>query len=317
MSFNYLNLSVQSCPICGGMSFSTLKKNDRYFMGIVTVGCNNCGLIQTNPRPDQAGLDNFYKNDYRKYYQGVTTPNSKYIQEYNKGVRLADTVVFLQGFIKFQDESLSLLDIGCSEGALFSALRGANYKGQLFGVELNESFGKYAATNNNAEVHSSLNMHDTKFDLVILNHVFEHILQPDSQLKDIQKILSEKGLLYIDIPDAESYSKLDDLHLAHLFHFTSNTISRLLKNTGYQIIHIERYSPKFHPKSIRLIAKLNDLALPTEFITNPNTERNTWDRTSRISIVNKRIKNVAIKVPFLFVITKWFRSQLQKSKNNV
>jgi 2-polyprenyl-3-methyl-5-hydroxy-6-metoxy-1,4-benzoquinol methylase len=46
-----------------------------------------------------------------------------------------------------------------------------------------------------------------KFDLIILSHVLEHLLNPSVFLKKIKSILSDNGILYIEVPSLEGILK--------------------------------------------------------------------------------------------------------------
>ena len=109
------------CPLCGGQRFDTLATTDRYDMDLVTAGCTQCGLVMTNPQPDERALDAFYRDHYRHYYQKTDTPSEAYIREFRKDERAATTAQFLrsQGLL-FPDAAV--LDIGASEGCILKAI---------------------------------------------------------------------------------------------------------------------------------------------------------------------------------------------------
>jgi SAM-dependent methyltransferase len=297
MNFDYLELEMQPCPLCASNDFHLLKKNDRYFMGLITVGCMECGLIQTNPRPSQKGITHFYTNDYRSFYQGQKSPNLAYIQKFNKDTRLGNTSDFLSQFISFSSLKVSLLDIGCSEGELFVALRRAGYKGNLFGIEINSDFAKYAANRIDAEVVPRIEDLMTKFNVISMNHVFEHFLYPNSLINQLKSKLRKGGYLYIDVPDAEEYSRLDDLHIAHLFHYTQRTLTALFESAGFEVVLCEKYSPLAHPKSIRLVARVARNGINYKHNTKVQSENVAWQKVAQVSILNKRIKVFLALIP--------------------
>ena len=297
MKFNYLDLCNQKCPVCDGDLFSILNRNDRYFMRLVIVGCNICGMIQTNPRPTEAGLVSFYKNDYRKFYQDVISPDQDYINQHNKQERLQYTICFLKNLVSYLP-AVSILDVGCSEGALFSAFRGDGFVGALFGVELNQEFASYAEKKSGAKVYPTLAALTEPCNLIVVNHVFEHLLKPCDFLENIKYLMKKDGFLYIDVPDACEYRSLDDLHLAHIFHYTTRTLTRLVERWGFDVISCEKHNPPFHPKSIRLVAKKREV--PGAVCTNssPVTELAAWSRVKRISPIRRKFRILVSRIPF-------------------
>lgn len=277
MSLDYLELVDAPCFKCGGVGFTTLIENDRYFMGLVSVGCNTCGLIQINPHPTEKAFNTFYQKDYRRFYQGIVKPSDEYIKALKKTERLDYTVDYLKHNAGL-DEAAAVLDFGCSEGALFEALGRHGFAGSLVGVETNPDFATYAAQRNHAKVYASLDEVAEKVDLVVVNHVFEHLVDPMGFLKRIQENLSPTGCLYMDVPDADRYSSINDFHIAHVAHYTIRTLRSMLVGAGFEVVAINCHEPPNHPKSIRVIAKVNPITVKVEDVpkVNKDTELSTW-----------------------------------------
>lgn len=247
-----LDFEIRPCPLCGSTTFTHLASQDRNLLGITTVGCNRCGLVQTNPRPSAAGLDHFYRDHYRNFYQGTTVPDKAYIASLNKDVRLAYTAGFFKDAIGLQPGAV-VLDFGCGEGSLFAALREAGFTGAFYGVELNASFAEYASRYGNAKVSNSIRSPEP-VDLLVINHVLEHLDDPVGALRELRKLIKPSGNLYIDVPDAEEYSRINDLHIAHIYHFTERTLGSLVELAGFTLSYMKKHHPPHHPRSIRLVA---------------------------------------------------------------
>lgn len=312
MKFDYLELHIQPCPCCEGLDFEALVNNDRYLMGLNTVGCVHCGLVQTNPRPSAQGLNTFYSNFYRRYYQGVVSPSQAYVTKMRKEERFARAVSFIRSHINLNDIKGEVLDVGCSEGGFFKALRMSGFDGKLFGVEPNRSFAEYAEKTTNAKVYESLDKLDEKVDLVVLNHVFEHLYNPISFLSSIKKNLKKHSYVYIDVPDAEAYKSIDDIHIAHLFHFTTRTLSRIIADAGYHLIVCEQHNPPFHPPSIRVLINLDVSKLQKSIVTNKKTEGFVWDNLKQIKIpIKKVVRLMVLRIPYSRVFYNFIRSLFQ------
>ncbi len=270
-----ISLEVQACAMCGADRFETLTTQDRHGLGLATVGCASCGLVQTNPRPDAAGLASFYSRHYRQYYQGVADPSAQYIAEHRKDDRLRYTADHLAKVFDLAAGRF-VLDYGCGEGSLFVALRQSGFRGRLAGVETNASFATYAAKYGQAEVHPKLDAFGN-IDLVLMNHVLEHLLDPIGTLKEVRSKLNADGWLYIDVPDAARYESVSDLHLAHVLHFTRRTLTRLVQTAGFDVVACETHDPPHHPRSIRLRARPRHGATGTDITpTSPATEADAW-----------------------------------------
>lgn len=267
-----LELEIQACPLCGGDSFTRLANNDRYLMGLTTVGCNRCGLVQTNPRPSPRALDDFYRLHYRRFYQNAKKPDQEYVAALHKDVRLQYTAEYFQSTLKLPANAV-VLDFGCGEGSLFAAMRKAGFTGEFYGVELNAEFGEYASEVGNATVFNEIKS-PKPVDLIIINHVLEHLLDPIQTLQRLAGLLSPHGRIYMDVPDAAEYGAINDLHIAHLLHFSARTLSLVATAAGLAVESLEKHAPPHHPRSVRLVGTLNGPRRPAVF--DAGEERGAW-----------------------------------------
>tara|TARA_R110001592_G_scaffold179398_1_gene421014 strand:- start:3767 stop:4600 length:834 start_codon:yes stop_codon:yes gene_type:complete len=216
-----------------------------------------CGLVFSNPQPSEHDISNFYTNHYRQYYQKQDKPSLEYIQAYKKDKRAYSTVEYLacHGVI---DASSRILDIGASEGEILHRIKKQTGAVALFAVEPNPEFGAFAVTH--AGCLHFLDMAalpvNQKYDLVILNHVFEHLSCPVDYLSVIRELLAENGHIYIDVPDVSEYRSLESLHIAHMSHFSLTTLRNTLAEAGFEVVDIERHVPVMHPRSVRGLFRL-------------------------------------------------------------
>lgn len=267
------------CPLCGGQRFETLATTDRYDMDLVTAGCTQCGLVMTNPQPDERALDAFYRDHYRHYYQKTDTPSEAYIREFRKDERAATTAQFLrsQGLL-FPDAAV--LDIGASEGCILKAIADFEPGTQRVAVEPNPVFGAFAVSHAGCTLHPSVESlrasGSHSFDLIIMNHVYEHVGDPVRFLAELATLLTPRGQIYIDVPDITEYERLDSLHIAHLYHFGSDTLARAAARAGFAVRHLEKHRPVMHPLSLRCVLQPASVAVPAL-----RNLREGWDRVQR------------------------------------
>ncbi|KPF51159.1 hypothetical protein IP87_16520 [beta proteobacterium AAP121] len=301
-----LQLGSRPCVLCGGDAFETLARQDRHLLGLQTVGCTRCGLMQTNPRPDAAGLSAFYAQHYRRLYQGVHDPSDAYVAAYRKDSRLRYTVEHLLRVLRLHDDSL-LLDYGCGEGSLFAAFREAGYAGRLAGVEPNPEFARYAAKNGRADVQPEVRTFQA-LDAVVINHALEHLADPVAVLRDLATRLKPGGYLYLDVPDADRYTHVGDLHLAHILHFTLRTLPVLVRAAGYEVLSCERHDPPHHPLSLRLLARSGPVVAPA---CTADGEAGTWQHLRDLDARSWRWVWSQRLAP-LYRASQWLRSLPRK-----
>lgn len=151
---------------------------------------------------------------------------------------------------KFIKKPRTVLDIGCSNG-IFLDLYNTS---ETWGVEPSEN-----AKNINAKKHKIINEYFEKaklpenyFDLIVMNHTLEHVKDAEIVLAKVYRLLKKNGILFVDVPNAGglgskllgdkwSYRLLDE----HTYQFTKESLSGLVRDSGFKILHWESRSGLF------------------------------------------------------------------------
>lgn len=145
----------------------------------------------------------------------------------------------------------NLLDFGCGNGGLLKLCSSnSNFK-NLYGIELNcdiiEILNK-EGINTFSEI--NLLPKNINFNIIMMNHVLEHLHNPIKILKDIKEIMNNETQLIIEIPHAndfliESYEcesfKKFTFWSEHLILHTEISLRNLLKIIGFSEIEISYY----------------------------------------------------------------------------
>ncbi len=248
------------CPLCHGDRFERLATTDRYNMGLVTVGCLSCGLVMTNPQPTAEALDDFYAHHYRHFYSDFGprdgVPTEEHIRAYRIDRRCAQTAELLVARGELLP-GMVVLDIGAAEGSMLKAVGDQAADTRRIAIEPNPVFGRFAMAHAGCEWHASLA--DLRaslpppIDLVIINHVLEHLKHPVQVLESLKPLLGPNARVYIEVPDVLEYRKLKMLHIAHLYHFSSDSLAHLAANAGFDVRLLEKHAPAKHPRSLRCV----------------------------------------------------------------
>lgn len=293
--FNYSKKEkiFPACPVCDGEQFVQLAGNDRYGMKIKTAGCLRCGLVQTWPRLSASEMNLFYQDHYREYYQAVTTPDVEYVKSYRKDERLEYTAKLITANVQFT-QNMRVLDVGCAEGTLFANLKKCfNGELTLVGVEPSENYAAYARKMISCTTYPNIDelviANEKKFDIIIVNHVLEHVDNPVIFLGKLKNLLLPDGFLFIDVPDISGYSSPRDLHIAHLFHFSQQTLLEAVEKTGYKVLSITQHCPPYHPTSLWCLAKIRDIQVSGS--NGIKADRAGW----------KRIQWLNLLIPFYLI----------------
>ena len=263
------------CPICNSINFEILSFKDRYGLYMPVSICKDCGLIQTNPRMTEQSYVEFYKTEYRRLYGGKDKPTSVFFKDqYYKGERIYNFII-QNG--KYSDlKNMSVLEVGCGAGGILLYFRemGCHIKG----IDLNESYIEFGKRNYHlnlyvGDIHSiDTNEHP---DLIIYSDVIEHILAPNIELKQIHKILSNNGQLYIETPSVKNLRrscKMDFLRYlqnAHVYHFSQISLTNLFYKNGFEPMRINEFINAIFIKSSKNIVSgklINDFSEALEYL---------------------------------------------------
>ena len=79
---------------------------------------------------------------------------------------------------------------------------------------------------------------DKKADLIIMNHVLEHMTDIEGDLKRVRDLLSDDGVLYVSVPGFYCYNKESIFQNAHNYQFTGNTLNYVMTTCGFSDYHL-------------------------------------------------------------------------------
>src|SRR5262249_54003747 len=137
-----------------------------------------------------------------------------------------------------------LLDVGCGNGALLNHLRTqANW--ELWGVEPHQSAARFGIDDGLAITPTLLehaNLPEESVDLVIMNHVLEHLPDPRITVSAVYRVLKPGGYFVGEIPSPYCLERLifqqywGGFHLPrHLTFFKSRDIRSFLTVMGFDV----------------------------------------------------------------------------------
>ena len=155
------------------------------------------------------------ENFLLKYYKEIYFQNNKayYKKKYNN-----DEQTYINSKIKQKYQNINrlrksklvgkVLDIGCGKCEFISFFKKKGW--EVTGIEQSE----YSLNNKNIknsvlignanEIIKRLIKQNKKYDLISLNNVLEHLLDPVIIINHIKKLLKKNGILSINIPNDES-----------------------------------------------------------------------------------------------------------------
>ena len=169
------------------------------------------GYFEVAEKPSQEELDTYYAEIY--YQQGLGYYDKSYDEDELKYIKLKikQLSYIVNNLMKITKGKL--LDVGCGEGFTLKhyAELGWSVKGIDFskvGLEQqNPSMLNYVDIGDIYEILSCYKNNNDKYDVIWLNNVLEHVLNPVNLLHDLKKLLYNDGVLVVTVPNDFS-----DLH---------------------------------------------------------------------------------------------------------
>jgi 2-polyprenyl-3-methyl-5-hydroxy-6-metoxy-1,4-benzoquinol methylase len=212
--------------------------------------CSRCSLEQTSPVPSQLQLKQLYEREYN--FGGQTDTFYTRMRGRFFSSRLYRLWVRLDGDVSFHLRTGSgrLLDIGCNEGRGLPIYAQNGFS--VEGLELNENAAE-VARRAGFTVQTCLLEElrpEELYDVAVLSNVLEHSLNPRQMLEAVFRVLDKGGQVWVSCPNARSWLRVAfgrswiNWHVPfHIFHFSTESLSQLLRDAGFTKIEIRQITP--------------------------------------------------------------------------
>ncbi|WP_430469379.1 class I SAM-dependent methyltransferase [Thalassospira lucentensis] len=221
-----------------------------------TLKKQSAGYLSAEPKPSSEELDRFYKNLY--YKNGVTTT---YSFDYS-GEELEYKELRAKATREFISENLrglthpTVLDIGCGEGFFVAAANqsgwtchGVDYQRSPF-LRFNPDYIDFFIEGSPADFLEEQINSGNRYDVIVLQNVLEHVVNPSDLLQRIKRILTTEGFLFVQVPN--DCSSLQQLAIScdrsegnewfcppqHLTYFNNENIESFVNSEGYDVVDV-------------------------------------------------------------------------------
>ncbi len=228
-----------SCAICDGTHIKRLARKGQFGDPAYVVICLDDGFVYLSPRWDADGYSAYYAQEFDTEYRvetGDDLSNPCY-----------DLVV--ERVSKFIGEAPNrALSIGAGKGSVLRLL-----ETKYSGLSCSAIEPSSECRNHLSEVRGFQVLSDDvegkwdekcrgEFDIIILRHVLEHLLDPLATLEKIRLSLTKSGCAYIAVPNMMSPNgslKNYFFRAPHVSYFSPPTLEVLLGRSGLQILEIK------------------------------------------------------------------------------
>lgn len=174
------------------------------------VQCEDCGFVYGD---SDNNLDS-----YKEYYSTL----NKHKKRADDSKQLDESYFWrVSKFFEGLDKEARILDFGSGDLLMSNILSSKGFTNiETYDIGSDKPIGK--------------------FDFILSTHVFEHILDADQVIQEINDLLVEGGKLLIAVPDASRYNDcyygpFNAFDLEHINHFTSASLKNLFLLNGFSI----------------------------------------------------------------------------------
>ena len=293
-------MSEYICKVCSNQNKHKVFQAKEMMFGTEEVfdyfECGRCGSLQIVEIPQDQSK--YYPDNYcSSFYQN----NKKVKPSFWKGlIRKAKILIkkqpeFFQWLKKTKaNQNSKILDVGCGSGELLFLLNNCGFK-KLLGID---PYIDQTKINQNGIkiIKAEISEIKEKFDLIILHHSFEHMIEPQETLAELKKILTPKGEILIRMPIVNyawkkygpDWVQLDAPR--HLFVPTLKGLKLLINNCGLKLVSITFDSTEFQFLASEQYQKGISLFDPKSF-TRDKTAFSFWKILkfkSRATVLNKK-----------------------------
>jgi len=233
--------NLSGCPACGhASSLPFLEPKDWLVSGesFMLVQCQGCGLVYTNPRPDEAEIGRYYQAE--AYVSHTNTNkgliNTAYQMVRNRTLRQKRALIE-----SLAGRPASLLDVGCATGHFLNECKTHGW--QVQGTEPDPGAREQAVGKGLTVVESVFDIPATsRFQVITMWHVLEHVHRLNDTLHHLAEMLDAGSHLVIAVPnrlsaDAKRYGvdwAAYDVP-RHLYHFDPSSLQHLLERHGFRL----------------------------------------------------------------------------------
>lgn len=218
-----------------------LADRDRYGFPVSTWLSKKSGIAWTSPQMDKDLTDQFYREFFHKIYRD---PNDSISQRFSQQVVRSFGLIkeIEQSGLVTNFEGKTVLDVGCAAGGMLLPFleRGCRVAGCDIGGTDYLDFGNKLGLNLRSSTTTELVEQRESYDIVLMSHVLEHITNPLEFLQELRSLLSDDGLLAIEVPGIKNlvnyqFDFQKYLQNSHTHHYCANSLTALLENAGYKI----------------------------------------------------------------------------------
>lgn len=238
------------CPVCGGHRGAALHEQ-RFALpeasplpaAYTIVSCEDCGACFADTPAPQDAYDRHYRQFSR--YDDAALGTGGGTAEADRE-RLQETAALVVDQPLPRGAASRILDIGCAGGGLLVALAARGFR-DITGLDPSPACVERVRRHGFSCHQGMLSAlgrvlpENSTWDVVILSHVVEHVVDVRAALAAVRDHLAVDGVCYVEIPDAarytvEAFVPFYFFDSEHINHFNRATLANLASIAGFEVL---------------------------------------------------------------------------------
>ncbi len=296
MDINNNITNISSCDLCGSLEMKEITSGNQeiyeYSIPVTTVQCINCKFLFQPQRYSDELLEFFYKPDTSFIFEDnpISGNKGKEIEGKVSAGLNARQAVITNALHKFEiKKGGRILDVGGGRGDICAHLVD-DYQivvSDTTPVKTIKNIKKIPKLFSSAEEHNS-------YDVVVLNHILEHVFSPTEALTSAKALLKENGIIIIEVPfelfTPIVYKNIGDWR--HVVYFSVKNLYNYLLKIGFQDITVRIEDGHYGARKIPVIRAQGRNIIKKDKIDNIDF------RNTNISLVKDMLSIASIKSLF-------------------
>lgn len=228
----------------------------------VVVACDECGLTFAQDLPAAAEYERYYRANLKYTYEGSRDASEALLAMYEGSAELVDARLSERAGTRDKRDA-RVLDIGCSTGELLALFQRSGYR-CLTGVdptpECREIAKQLYGLEIRTQVLSELSS-ENPYDVVLFANILEHIPDLNDAIRRIASLLSDDGLLFIQVPDAAHFGvnmqePFFEFSIEHINYLTEVSLANLLAKANLSCVTLRHDLLAYNTISYPVITSL-------------------------------------------------------------
>ena len=224
------------CSLCGRSDTTRLSSRGQNNDPANVVLCQHDGFVYLSPRMDTAGYAAYYAQSYEEEYR---------VEHSDDTIRPVYRLVTDRLAPHLSDAPSTALSVGAGLGSILHLLKDQHPALACAAIEPTPGAQRHLREVKGFDVIAGDIESDWDegreghYDVIIMRHVLEHLLDITSSLDRIRTTLSDEGVAYIAVPDMMHPSgslRHSWYRTPHVVYFAATTLRHFLARSGLEVL---------------------------------------------------------------------------------